>query len=357
MFCQRILAVSFASIALFACKSEEKSESKIAAPASSAAKTDTCKGEGGQIADALSAPFFPSQIGPYCLDRSGGSAFGEGGSLPLHEACASVFGAECEVYEKFGLRRMVEVRYTASDGAERPVQVYLSQFQSFEGAYGVFTKRLVADGDPLESALHKLEAGTAAAIGSDRAYVWRGFYLVQIQYAGGSAPEDAIMSPLASIAAEIGKRLHGGPRLPPAALRLPTDKRVPLGLLYSPDDALSLDGAGAGATGFYKDGDRRYRVLSIARANVDQATDTLKVFGRLRGATAMKGIGDGAYRAFWGGGEGGKAEWLVARSGSWVLGVGDEELSMKRAMPAVEREKICLSRDEKIRYLKELLGQ
>ena len=71
---------------------------------------------------------------------------------------------------------------------------------------------------------------------------------------------------------------------------------VPMGILYAPKDVLGVDGAGAGATGFYKDGDKRYRVLSIVRDDVDQAKDVLKTFSKLRGATEEKGIGDGAYR-------------------------------------------------------------
>ncbi len=128
-----------------------------------------------------------------------------------------------------------------------------------------------------------------------------------------------------------------------------------MGILYAPKDVLGVDGAGAGATGFYKEGAKRYRVLSIARDDVDQAKDVLKTFGKVRGAAEEKGMGDGGYRVVLQDKDGSKIEWVVARSAKAIFGVGDEEFVVQPGLPPAEHDKICLTRDEKNARLKALL--
>jgi hypothetical protein len=128
-----------------------------------------------------------------------------------------------------------------------------------------------------------------------------------------------------------------------------------MGILYAPKDVLGVEGAGPGATGFYKDADKRYRVLSIVRDDSDQAKDTLKTFGKLHGATEEKGIGDGAYRVLQKDKDGSKLEWVIARSGKSVVGVGDEEYVVEPAMSGADHDKICLSREDKTTRLKAFL--
>src|SRR5258707_13671506 len=149
-------------------------------------------------------------------------------------------------------------------------------------------KRFMADGDPADGAPKKLEAGGAGALGTGRAYVWKGPYLAEIQYANEQetpaqmkASSERLLVPIGT---EIGKKVPGQAGLPSSASKLPADKMVPMGILYAPKDVLGVEGAGAGATGFYKEGDKRYRILSIARDDVDQAKDVLKTFIKLPGA-------------------------------------------------------------------------
>jgi hypothetical protein len=315
--------------------------------------------DGGlQIADSRTARFFPGGIADYCLDLASFIAFGEEATRPLDDGCAKAFGAECEVYKSFGLKRVVQVRYVGGAGAHDAVEVELAQFPSADSAYASFTKQIIGEGDPADNELHKFDAGAAGAIGAERAYLWKGFYVARIQHPDGSAarqPEGAVPGgSLSAIGTEIGKRLTGAPRLPDAAARLPTEERVSMGVLYAPKDVLAVAGAGAGAMGFYREGDKRYRVVSITREDDAQAADVLKAFGKVNGAATIEGVGDGAYSATLNGKSGGKVEWIVARSGRWVVGVGDEELVVKAAMPAKEKSKVCLSRDEKTRHLKEL---
>jgi uncharacterized protein DUF6599 len=353
--------MAFVCVAAIGCKDNQSaSQGSAPPPVESASKPGACAAGGGQVTDPASAAFFPRQAAGYCLDPNGETrVFGEGGKLSMDAICTEAFDGECEVYKTFGLKRVVQLRYVDGAGSPGSVEIYLSQFGSSDGAYAMFTKRVIADSDPLEAAPKKLEAGGAGAIGTGRAYVWKGPYLAEIQYANEQetpaqmkASSERLLVPIGT---EIGKKLPGAPALPEAAQKLPADKMIPLGILYAPKDVLGVEGAGSGATGFYKDGDKRYRILSIVRDDVDQAKDTLKTFARIRGASDEKGIGDGAHRVLLQDKDGSKLEWIVARAGKAVVGVGDEEFLVQPGMPAAEHDKICLSREEKALRLKALV--
>ena len=325
----------------------------------SASKPGACAGGGGQITDPASAAIFPRLAAGYCIDPHGETrVFGEGGKLSMDAICTEAFNGECEVYKGFGLKRVVQLRYIDGAGSPGSVEIYLSQFATADGAYGMFTKRVIADSDPVESAPRKLEAGGAAALGTGRSYIWKGPYLVELQYANEQetpaqmkASSDRLLVPIGT---EIGQKLPGPATLLPSAAKLPTDKLVPLGILYSPKDALGVDGAGVGAAGFYKDGDKRYRVLSLVRDDVDQAKDVLKTFGKVKGAEAEKGLAEQAYHLFVTK-EGAKVEWVIARAGKVVMGIGDEEYVIKQGMAPSERDKLSLPREEKVAKLRALL--
>src|SRR5258708_33334632 len=128
---------------------------------------------------------------------------------------------------------------------------------------------------------------------------------------------------LVPLSTDIGQKVPGVATLPAAAAKLPDDKMVPMGILYSPKDVLGVDGAGPGATGFYKDGDKRYRVLSVVRDDVDQAKDVIKTVSKLRGATEEKGPYDSGYHVMLQDKDGSKLEWVVARSANNDVGNGD----------------------------------
>lgn len=325
----------------------------------SASKPGACTGGGGQVGDPASVAIFPRQAAGYCLDPHGETrVFGEGGKLSMDAICTEAFNGECEVYKGFGLKRVVQLRYIDGAGSPGSVEIYLSQFGTADGAYGMFTKRVIADSDPVESAPRKLEAGGAAALGTGRSYIWKGPYLVEVQYANEQetpaqmkASSERLLVPIGT---EIGQKLPGPASLPPSAAKLPTDKLVPLGILYSPKDALGIDGAGAGAAGFYKDGDKRYRVLSLVRDDVDQAKDVLKTFGKVKGAEAEKGLAEQAYHLFFTK-EGARVEWVIARAGKVVMGIGDEEYAIKQGMAPADRDKISLAREDKVAKLRALL--
>src|SRR6202042_269666 len=111
----------------------------------------------------------------------------------------------------------------------------LSRFGDDNGAFGMFTKRVVADADPAEPTTPKpLEAGARGAIGTGRAYVWKDTYLAELQYNNEEETPEALSASsariLSAVAKEIGAHLPGASLMPPAAEALPTQSLLPNGI-------------------------------------------------------------------------------------------------------------------------------
>ncbi len=343
------------------CKSNE-SKGTPPPPPAPLPKANACEAGGGKLSDAQAAAVVPRKSSSFCLDPNGGDkVYGEGASLPIDQIC-DMFDGECEIYKGFGVRRVVEMRYVDGGGSAATINVYLSKFASVDGAYAMFTKRVVGDGDPAgEDTPRAIAGGGAAALGVGNAYLWRGAYLVEMTYNDETAAEKAIKAasdklsePLAK---DIGDKLPGDTDLPTQASALPKGKLLPLGIRFATKDLFDITGVGPGAFGYYRDGDKRYRFASMIHADEEQAKDVLGTLGKQPGATKEKGIGDGAVRFMRKEGEGPTTEWIVARSGSRLMGVGDEVRAMRSGMSADDVAKVSLSKDEKMARLKEALAQ
>jgi len=356
----RVLVLAASLGLVCACKGEEPRGS-APPPPPAAPKPAACAAGGGTLSDAQSAPFFPRTSGGYCLDPNGGDkTYGEGASLPIDKIC-DMFDGECEIYKSFGVRRVVELRYVDGNGSPATIDVHLSKFATTEGAYAMFTKRVVGDGDPAgEDTPRPTEGGGAAALGVGNAYLWRGLYLAEITYNDESAAEAAIKAAgdklLAPLVKDIGGKLAGDTVLPKAAAALPETKRIPLGIRAVTTDLLGIAGTGAGAFGYYKDGDKRYRFGVMVRADEEQAKDVLATLGKQSGAAKEKNVGDGAVRFMSKEGEGPALEWVFARKGAKLIGIGDETRALRSGMTADEMAKVSLTKDEKISRLKEALA-
>jgi hypothetical protein len=357
-----------ALLALPSCKDDKpKSDTPPPAPPPTlaSAKAGACASGGGELSDGVSAPFLPRSAGGYCVDPQGDiKTYGEKGKLSMDEVCTTAFDGECEVYKRFGLKRVVSLHYIDGAGKGGTVEVNLSQFADVAGAYGMYTLRVVA-GDPAEpSTPRPLTAGAAGAIGTGRAYVWRGQHLAELQYVNeNESPEQLAKSSeaiLTSVGKEIGQRLPGPMTLPPAAQLLPTEHRVANGIIFHPKDVLGWAATGPGAIGFYKDGDRRWRVLAIVKDDADQAKDAFKTIKSKPGSLPIANTGDEAAHVIVPStGEdkssAPKVEMLVARKGNVVWGIGDEEYALRQAS-GPDREKARLTKDEAVAKLKPLLA-
>jgi hypothetical protein len=160
VLCRPVLLALAALIA--ACAQRDESRQGSPPPPPPASKPAACAAGGGTLSDAASAPLLPKAGGGFCLDPNGGDkAFGEGAPLPIDHIC-DVFDGECEIYRGYGVRRVTEARYVDGSGSPATVDVHLSKFGTTEGAYAMFTRRVVGDSDPAEDSTPRpIEGGGA----------------------------------------------------------------------------------------------------------------------------------------------------------------------------------------------------
>ena len=359
------IAVPFLALAmpLAACRNDETKNTPPPPPpppaaSASGAPADVCAGGGGQDTDPVSAPFIPRTTGGFCLDpQSEPRTYGAQGKLSMDEVCTTAFDGECEVYKRFGLDRVVVLRYVDGTGAPNSVEVNLSRFATVEGAFAMFTKRVVADSDPARSTVKPAAFGAIGATSSSNAYVWRSQYLAELTF----VTEDTKMTPAqmaaanekgtGAIARDIGAKLPGGTELPPSAAALPGPARLPLGISFFPKEALGLP-IGPAAIGFYKDGEKRWRDVGVARADAEGAKEAFRAFKMKAGSVPLKNLGDEAVQVMiQEAPDRAKAEYIVARHGTLVAAVGDEELVLDPGTPNDKLAPLRLTRDEKMAKL------
>ena len=258
----------------------------------------------------------------------------------------------------FGLERVVTVRYADGKGSTSTVNVVLSRFESVRGAYGFYTKRIVADADPADTKTKALAVGGAGALASTIAYVWRGLYVAELSYVNDSESPDALRQSAALILPELAKSiadsLQGDIQLPDTASLLPTADRIPMGIVYEPRDVLGIQGAGPGAYGFYATDSRRFRLAILERGDDASAQDVMKTLKKIPGASESK-MGLPVLTLPWhGSNEATKTEWLFSRQGRVIVGIGDEELAVAQSAPAQAKSK-CLSREQKLERMKSII--
>lgn len=348
-----------ALLALSSCKKNEEPERGSAPPPVASTRPGACAQGGGVVKDPQSAAFFPRVAGDYCIDPNGDArAYGEAATGTLDTVCTELLDGECEVYKSYGLRRVVTLRYVDGKGSPGTVNVNLSRFASSEGAYGFFTKRVIADGDPAEAAPASLEAGGAGALGTGIAYVWRADIVAELSYSNELESPDQIRasssSVLPQLARELGQKLPGDAKPLPAVALLPSENKIPMGTSYASKDALGVSGVGPGAIGYYRDGERRYRLLGLVRLDEDSAKDVLGTLRKIPGAKAIKDAPFDAMTLSLRDDEASpQVGWVIGRKGGVVLGIGDEPFAL-RAAPAGKEAALKLREPEKLEKLKKL---
>ncbi len=345
---------------LAACKEEPRSQgTPPPAPPSATAAVAQCAGGGGQVKDAISAPFFPrtAASGSYCLDPQGDEkTYGEKAKLVIDQLCTTALDGGCEEYKKFGVTRSVIVHYVAAAGTGS-VEVFLSEFAG-DGAFAIYTTRLTGEVDPAdEHAPRPMKVSGLGATGTGKAYVQRGPYFLELTYSNDQETPDQMKKSsdaiLPALAAEISAKLPDKPETPTSAKALPEAEHIPNGTLYYPKDLLGVTGAGPGAVGYYR-GAKRYRIVSAVRETADQAKDVLHTLRGKPGALPVANLGDEAVVVvLQPSPERAKLEWVVARKGASVLGVGDEEFALQG--DAKEQAAARLSKDDKVAKLRGLI--
>ena len=194
--------------------------------------------------------------------------------------------------------------------------------------------------------------------GTGRAYVWRGAYVVELQYnneretpAQLRASSDAVLGAIGRATAK-GLPEHLRPR---AVTMLPDAGLIPNGLQFFPKEPFGWKNVGPTAVGFYKEGDRRWRTVSMGPADEFQAKDMMKTLKQRPGSIPVSGVGEEAVHVVNPGeGSAPKVEILLARKGGSVVGVADEEYALKAAAPD-KVQAARLTKDEAIAKVKAIL--
>jgi hypothetical protein len=345
-----LATLAVAALLAAGCKKNEPAPAQSAPPPAppepAAAAADACATPGA-VEDPISAAFFPRTVPGACLEPKGDTrTFGDRGKSTLEELCTTAFDGECEVYRGFGVKRVVGVRYVEGSGKQGTVEVYVNQFATKAGALGMFSKRVVGESDPADPAAPKaFGAGERSALGTGRGYVWSGEYLVELTYTNddGSLTQEAFKAAADAVLAPIGKAI--GAALPadttalPSVAALPVGSQIPGGLAFYPADGFGVPHLGPVALGFYRDGDARFRILAIAHGDAAEAKGEMRLFKARPKAKPEAGFGDEAVALeLEGGADKAGATYLVARTGSTVIGVGTEPFAGDKTLDEAGRK-------------------
>lgn len=344
------------------CDEKPSSSSAPKPSAAAAAKPSPCSQE-PKLADPANAEYLPTEVGSFCLDPSGSDrAYGTEAKEDIDGLCRVIDG-DCELYKQHDVERVIEIRYVDGGGSPATIDLYLSRFASRDKAYAMFTKRVVGDTDPGHpDAARPLEAGGAAALGIGNAYLWRGSFLAEMTLSDGTASTDALRERadqlLPKLCTELGKKLPGKVEPPPAVAALPEAKRLPLGVRFVTEQVLGIDDTGPGAVGYYRADDLRWRLLSIRGADEERAEDVLATMKKSPGAREDEALGEDAILLMQRTGPGSpQAEWLIARKGSSLYGIGDEFLVLRDGMTPEEHRKRTLPTETKRKRLEAWLAE
>jgi hypothetical protein len=111
--------------------------------------------------------------------------------------------------------------------------------------------------------------------------------------------------------------------------------------------------------GYYREGDRRYRLAAIVKGDPDQAKDVIKTARSRPGSLpipSVPGADEAVHVVLQASPEAPKVEWLLARKGALVAAAGDDELAIKPSDPPAAQQAARLTKDEAIAKLKPWLA-
>ena len=302
----------------------------------------------------------PRSLGAFCLDAySRVRAFGRDAVEPIERGCEQVLGLDCGDGQAQGLEHLAALRYTDVGGGSAALDVVAARFASSDAAYAYFGDRLLGDADPAELRAQPIDAPGLAVRTGQLASGWRGRYVVTLYYVDTAAPsaalERAAAASLPSLARRLQLALPAADALPLAVQRLPEEHRLPLGARLRLGDARGVIGAGAGAIGHYRDGDKRWRVLSIVRPDVDSARDVFGTLARSPSARPLVNAPLGAIalteRRL---STEPNVTWVVGQRHEVIYGVGDEAAALPELMSAEREAAVKLAPGEKLALLEKL---
>jgi hypothetical protein len=296
----------------------------------------------------------PRQLGRYRLDPYAEvRAFGSDAPAPLERACEQILGPSC--VDGHGLERVLVLRYLDAEDqtSHASLDVVVARYEDADGAYASFTESLIGERDPLELTARPLDVPGLGVLDGERVGSWLGRYVVSLSYVDPEQPSERRAAAVAAQLPDVTRRLLAAlpaePDLPLSMQKLPRAHRIPLGARLVSDDALGVPGMGTGAVGYYREGDKRWRVLAIVRSDVESARDVLMTLGKNPAAhrierAPLEALAFTERRR--------PAEpyvgWVVGQRHEVVYGVGDEATALPEFMPAEREAAVKLSPLDKL---------
>jgi hypothetical protein len=286
-------------------------------------------------------------LDPYAEVR----AFGTDRAAPLERACEQILEPGCA--EGRGLDQVIAARYVDGEGSRATLDVTVSRYLDADGAYAAFTDGLIGERDPLELTARPLDVPGLGVLDGERVASWLGRYVVSVSYGDETEPAERRAAAATARLPEATRRLLAAlpahPDLPLSVQRLPRAHRIPLGARLVPGDALGIPGMGMGAVGYYRDADKRWRVLAIVRPDDEAAKDVLSTLGRNPAARSIRNAPLDALsfteRRL-------PAEpyvgWVVGQRHEVIYGVGDEATALPEFTSAEREAAVKLSLLDKL---------
>lgn len=271
-------------------------------------------------------PWFPRTSGAYCIDANADlRVFGLGGTLPLDEA-ADVLGLDAGELARSQPVTVISISYVEDSTEPGRIAASVVSFGNADAAYAFFTRRLAEAAELGRPAYESFSAGAAAVVGETTAFVVRAGAVLRVEFTNRRLPPARLASAarpvLVALGSDIGARLPGDDKLPPAARLLPDAARVPLSIRYYASDFAGFEGAGTGALATYVEGARRYRIALAVRADADAGKDVLSTLRKREGSRVLKHEAYDALRvAETDAATGAVREWIFGRKGAVVAGV------------------------------------
>jgi uncharacterized protein DUF6599 len=296
----------------------------------------------------------PQEPPGFCLDPYGTvRVYQPADGVSFARVCERVLGPGCQAEPREGLERVSTLRYLvrAAPGAE--VDAVVAQFRSSEGAYAHFTQLVIGDADPASLAVSVLELPGVGVLRTGGVVGYRGRHVFWLRYAEEQQPPEARLRAarqhLPELAQLISASLPAEEGLPIPVQKLPLAQRLPLGVRLVLDDALGVSGLGVSAQGYYAEGEKRWRVITIVRPDSESAKDVVSSLLRHPAAKKIKNAPLDAVQFI---------ErrlpsephvgWVVGQRAEVVYGIGDEASVLPEFMPAQREAAVKLSLLEKL---------
>jgi hypothetical protein len=332
-------------------------------PSSTAAELQPAELQPAGELDAASARALgelPRELGRFGIDvYAGVRAYGSGAPASLERACEQILGPGCA--DGRGLEHVLVLRYvdrqrSAGQGSRATLDVVVSRYEDSDGAYARFTDDLIGERDPGELDARALDVPGVSVIAGERVDGWIGRYVLALARSDESEPLErrraAAAGDLPEAARQLVAALRAEPDLPLSVQKLPRAHRLPLGVRGVAGDPLGVPGVGTGALGYYREGDKRWRVLAIVRSDAESARDVLSTLGQSPGARRLERAPLHAYafteRRL-------PAEpalsWVLGQHEEVVYGIGDEAAVLPEFTSAEREAKVKLSLLDKLEKL------